>query len=133
MTMSAIVRARVLGSLVVVLAFVAGIATGVAVERRPRPGLSVMVTATASNALPRELERLNLTSAQQSEIRTILVRGRDRVLAVVRDFDPRMAAAVDSTNREIDAILTEAQRTSLAEYRREHPPMVNQRIMKTRE
>ncbi len=133
MTMSAIVRARVLGSLVVVLAFVAGIATGVAIERRPRPGLNVMVTATASNAMPRELERLDLTSTQQSEIRTVLVRGRDRVLAVVHDFDPRMAAAVDSTNREIDAILTEAQRASLAEYRREHPPVVNQRIMKKRE
>jgi hypothetical protein len=128
--MSAIVRARLLGSLVVMLAFVAGVVTGIAVERRPPAGLNVTVTATATNAMPRELERLNLTAAQQREIRTILVRGRDRVLTVVRDFDPRMAAAVDSTNREIDAILTEVQRASLAEYRREHPPLVNQRIIK---
>jgi hypothetical protein len=128
--MSAIVRARLLGSLVVMLAFVAGVVTGIAVERRPPAGLNVTVTATATNAMPRELERLNLTAAQQREIRTILVRGRDRVLTVVRDFDPRMAAAVDSTNREIDAILTEVQRASLAEYRTEHPPLVNQRIIK---
>ena len=130
MTMSVLVRARLLGSLVVALAFVAGVATGIAVERRPREGLNVMVTATASDALPRELERLDLTDAQRGEIRSILVRGRDRVLAVVRDFDPRMSAAVDSTNREIDAVLTPVQRASLAEYRKDHPPMVNQKIIK---
>jgi len=130
MTMSTIVRARLLGSLVVALAFVAGVATGIAVERRPREGLNVMVTATASDALPRELERLDLTDAQRGEIRSILVRGRDRVLAVVRDFDPRMSAAVDSTNHEIDAVLTPVQRASLAEYRKDHPPMVNQKIIK---
>jgi hypothetical protein len=128
--MSAIVRARLLGSLVVALAFVAGVATGIAVERRPREGLNVMVTATASDALPRELERLDLTDAQRGEIRSILVRGRDRVLAVVRDFDPRMSAAVDSTNHEIDAVLTPVQRASLAEYRKDHPPMVNQKIIR---
>jgi hypothetical protein len=130
MTMSTIVRARLLGSLVVALAFVAGVVTGMAVERGPREGLNVMVTATASDALPRELERLDLTDAQRGEIRSILVRGRDRVLAVVRDFDPRMSAAVDSTNREIDAVLTPVQRASLAEYRKDHPPMVNQKIIK---
>jgi hypothetical protein len=130
MTMSVIVRARLLGSLVVALAFVAGVATGIVLERRPRKGLNVMVTATASDALPRELERLDLTDAQRGEIRSILVRGRDRVLAVVRDFDPRMSAAVDSTNHEIDAVLTPVQRASLAEYRKDHPPMVNQKIIK---
>ena len=130
MTVTAIVRARLLGSLVVVLAFVAGVITGVAVERRPRAGLNVTMTATATDAMPRELERLDLTDAQRGEIRSILVRGRDRVLAVVRDFDPRMSAAVDSTNHEIDAVLTPVQRASLAEYRKDHPPMVNQKIIK---
>jgi hypothetical protein len=54
------------------------------------------------------------------------------VLAVVHDFDPRMKAAVDSTDREIDAVLTEVQRASLAAYRREHPPFLDQRIIKKR-
>jgi hypothetical protein len=130
MTMSPIVRARLLGALVVVLAFVAGVATGIAFERRPRPGVNVMLTATASNAMPRELERLDLTEVQRGAIRTILVRGRDRVIAVVHDFDPRMKAAVDSTDREIDAVLTELQRASLAAYRRDHPPFMDRRIIK---
>jgi hypothetical protein len=130
MTMTPIVRARLLGAVVVVLAFVAGVVTGVAVERRPRPGVNVMVTAMATNAMPRELERLNLTDPQRGEIRTILTRGRDRVFTVVHDFDPRMKAAVDSTDREIDAVLTEVQRASLAAYRRDNPPFRNERIIK---
>jgi hypothetical protein len=130
MTMSPIVRARLLGALVVVLAFVAGVVTGIAFERRPRQGVNVMLTATASNAMPRELERLDLTEVQRGEIRTILVRGRDRVIAVVHDFDPRMKAAVDSTDREIDAVLTELQRASLAAYRQDHPPFMDRRIIK---
>src|SRR5690349_24310048 len=105
MTVSSIVRARLLGSVVVVLAFVAGIVAGMAIERRPRSGLNVTVTALATNALPRELERLALTDAQAGQMRVILDRGRERVFAVVHDFDPRMRAAMDSTNAEIDAVL----------------------------
>ena len=130
MTGSPIARARILGSLVVVLAFVAGLMTGLAVERRPRAGLSVMVTATTTDKMPRELGELDLTEAQEGRIRAILVQGRDRVLGVVHDFEPRMRAVMDSTNAEIDAVLTDAQRASLASYRRAHPPVVDQKIIK---
>jgi len=130
MTMSPIVRARLLGSLVVALAFAAGVMTGLAVERRPRPGLSVTLTATASDRMPRELEQLDLTDAQETQIRAILVRGRDRVLGVVRDFQPRMREAMDSTNAEIDAVLTPPQRASLGQYRRAHPPLVDQKVFR---
>jgi len=130
MTMSPIVRARLLGSLVVVLAFVAGVMTGVAIERRPRAGLNVIVTATATDRLPRELEVLELSDAQQGQVRSILVRGRDRVLGVLHDFEPRMQTAMDSTNAEIDAILTGAQRASLAAYRKAHPPFLDRKIIK---
>jgi hypothetical protein len=130
MTMSSITRARLLGAVVVVLAFAAGLATGVAVEGRARPGLNVTVTATATDVLPQELLRLGLTSRQQTDIRAVLTRGRDRVLDVVRDFDPRMKAAIDSTDAEIGAILTDAQRASWAAYRRDHPPMVNRKIIR---
>ena len=133
MTLSPVARSRLLGSLVVVLAFVAGVATGMAIERRPRAGMNVTFTATATNRLPRELERLGLTEAQQGELRTILMRGRDRVLTVVHDFDPRMRAAMDSTNAEIDAVLTAAQRASLAAYRRDHPPFVDQKIIREKD
>ena len=132
MPSSPIVRARLLGAVVVVVAFAAGVMTGMAINRRPPPGLTVRVTATATDRMPRELEQLGLTSAQTSEIRTILLRGRDRVLEVVRDFDPRMKAATDSTNMEIEAVLTPAQRASLAEYRRAHPQFVDTEIIKKR-
>ena len=102
----------------------------IAVERRPRPGLNVTVTATTTDRMPRELELLELTDAQQGQIRSILVRGRDRVLSVVHDFEPRMKVAMDSTNAEIDAVLTAPQRASLAAYRRAHPPFMDQKIIK---
>ena len=131
MTMSPIVRARVLGSALIALAFVAGVATGVAFERRPRRGVSVIVTANATNAIPRELERLDLTDEQRGQLREILTRGRDRVLTVVRDFEPRMRGAMDSTEVEISGVLTETQRAELAAYRKEHPVLRNdERIIK---
>ena len=130
MTVSPIVRARLLGSLVVLVAFVAGVATGMAYQGRPRPGINVTVMATATNAVPRELERLGLTDAQRGELRDVLTRGRTRVLGVVRSFDPAMKAAMDSTELEIGTVLTEVQRAALAEYRREHPVFRDERILK---
>ena len=128
MTTSPIVRARVLGAIVVVAAFVAGVFTGMAIRPRGRPGVNLTVTAT--NEIPRELDQLDLTDSQEVVIRQILTRGRDRVLGVVRDFDPRMRAAMDTTNREIDEVLTEVQRAALAAYRKDHPPFLDERIIK---
>ena len=128
MSMSAMSRARLLGLVVVVLAFVAGVATGMAIDRRPRQGVSVTVTAT--NAMPRELEQLGLTESQRTTIRGILVRGRDRVIRVVRDFEPMMRTAVDSTDREIGAVLTPEQRLALERYRKDNPPVMERRIIR---
>jgi hypothetical protein len=130
MTMAPIVRARLLGGVVVLVAFAAGVLTGVAIGRRPREGVTVTVMATKTTALPRELERLGLTDAQRVQIGTILDRGRERVFAVVRDFDPRMRLAMDSTNAEIDAVLTAAQRASWAEYRKQHPGYFDERVIR---
>ena len=131
MTMSPLMRSRLLGSLVVVLAFVAGMATGMAIRPRSREGMTVTISAKATNAIPRELESLGLTEAQRVELREILTRGRDRVLSVVRDFDPRMKAAMDTTEIEIGSVLTETQRAALAAYRRQHPAVQNdERVIK---
>jgi hypothetical protein len=93
----------------------------------------VIVTATATDQMPRELEQLGLTGAQEVQIRSILVRGRDRVLGVVHDFDPRMRAAMDSTNAQIDSVLTPPQRASLAEYRRAHPPLLDRKVIREKQ
>ena len=128
MSMSAMNRARLLGLVVVVLAFVAGVATGLAIDRRPRQGVSLTVTAT--DAMPRELEQLGLTDSQRTEIRAILVRGRNRVIRVVRDFEPTMRTVVDSTDREIGGVLTAAQRSALERYRKDNPPVMERRIIR---
>ena len=128
MSMSPIVRSRVLGSVVIVLAFVAGIATGVAIERRPRQGVNVTVMAT--NGIPRELEALDLTDAQRVQLRAILTRGRDRVLTVVQEFEPKMRGAMEATEVEIGSVLTESQRAELAAYRKEHPLIRDERVIK---
>ena len=80
--------------------------------------------------MPRELERLGLSDAQRGQLRQILTRGRDRVMTVVRDFEPRMRGAMDSTEVEINGVLTEAQRAELAAYRKEHPVFLDERIIK---
>jgi hypothetical protein len=78
----------------------------------PSEGVNVSITAKATNSMPRELERLGLTETQRAELRQILTRGRDRVLSVVHDFEPRMKAAMDTTEIEINAVLTETQRAA---------------------
>jgi Spy/CpxP family protein refolding chaperone len=112
-------RARLLGVALVALAYAAGVATGLAVPRRPREGMTVVVT----DAIPRELARLGLSDAQRERIRAILARGRPRMSAVMRELEPRLRAAFDSTDREVAEVLTPAQRAALAESRRREPPI----------
>lgn len=109
-------RARWLGLLIVGLAFTAGLAAGLAIGRRPREGLQITVTAT--DRIPKELERLGLSAPQRESIRAALSRGRPRVFRVLQDFDPRMQAAIDSTESEIAAILDPGQRAQWDASRR---------------
>lgn len=110
-------RARVLGLIIVVLAFAVGVAVGLAVPRRPPEGVTFRVT----DRIPRELERLDLSSEQSERIRAILARGSGRVQVVMLEMEPRLRAAFDSVDREIATVLTPSQRAALAEARKERP------------
>jgi Spy/CpxP family protein refolding chaperone len=122
-SMTPLRRARIVGLLIVVLAFVAGIAAGLAIPRRPPEGLTLRLT----DRIPRELEELDLTPTQRERIRAILARGRPRVQAVLEDMEPRMRAAFDSTDREIADVLTGTQRAALSAARRERPQFQRRR------
>lgn len=113
-------RLRLLGALLAAIAFAAGLAAAlVLVDRREPPRLII----TATNEVPRELERLSLSAAQREQLRPILQRGRDRVVRIVDEFTPRMQAAMDSTDAEIRAILDVTQARQFDSTRRTNPPL----------
>lgn len=110
-------RARSLGMLLLGLAFAAGLATGLAIGRRQPEGVQIMVTAT--DRIPKDLERLGLSAPQRQSIQAALGRGRPRIFRVLQDFDPRIQAAIDSTESEIAAVLNPGQRAAWEASRRE--------------
>jgi hypothetical protein len=104
-------RARMMGAVALIVAFGLGCASTWWVLRERDTGLRVMITT--NDAMPTELERLKLTSAQRTRVQEALRRGSDRVLRVVDAFDPRMRLAMDSTDQDIRVLLTDAQRAQL--------------------
>ena len=113
---SSFTRARLLGMLLLGLAFAAGLAAGLAIGRRPPAGVEIRVTAT--DQIPKELERLGLSAPQRKSIQAALGRGRPRIFRVLQEFDPRIQAAIDSTESEIAAILDPGQRAAWEASRR---------------
>jgi hypothetical protein len=103
-----------------VATFALGVAAGLWLAHRPQPGVNIDVVAT--NAIPRELERLGLTTAQRAPIQAALTRGRDRVLGVADAFQGRIESAADSTDQEIRALLSDSQRASFDSARRANGP-----------
>ena len=122
---STLARARLTGALVALATFALGVAIGLWLPRGEEGGVNVTVTAT--DRMPRELERLELTDAERPQIREALRRGRDRVLRVADAFQAPMALAIDSTDQEIRAILSDSQRAAFDSARRAHPALRNKR------
>jgi hypothetical protein len=117
---SSLARARILGALLALTTFALGVGAGVWYRGRVRPGITITVTAT--DHLPAELERLGLTEAERGPVHAALQRGRDRVLRARDQLDILMHSAVDSTDQEIRAVLTDAQRASFDSARRVNGP-----------
>lgn len=124
-----VTRARLVGALALVGAFVAGGMTVWAFTHEPEDGMRLSITAT--DQMPAEIERLGLDTAQRTRIQHVLQQGRDRVLRVVDTFDAPMRAAVDSTEREIREILSPTQRAALESWRLERgPPLKRVRVVR---
>ena len=118
--MDTIKRARLLGAMVLVAAFAAGIAVGHYLWPRPVPE-GVVVSIKASGRIPAELEELELTDTQRDAIRAMLFSGTERVGRIMRGFTAPLNAAIDSTDREIRSILSETQNRRLDEIRKDRP------------
>ena len=116
-------RARIIGGLMLIAAFGAGVAVGVFAIRRPRGGLH-QLTVITTDQMPDELVRLGLSDAQRSTLRPIIHRGAERVMRVIEEFDPRMQAAVDSTDVEVRAVLDPRQLIAFDSARRANGPLL---------
>ena len=123
--MSSLARARTVGALFALGTFGLGVLAGRRSSERDRPGVSITVTAT--DRMPRELERLNLTAPEREKIQAALRRGRDRVMRARDQIDSLMKTAVDSTDVEIRGILSSEQRASLDSARRVNGPSIERR------
>ena len=127
-------RGRVLGLLAlgIVLVAAAGVASGVVLERRVlshhgerergRPG-----ERRDGGARPPMHERfgrdLDLTPAQAARIDSIFASHRPAIDSARAVSEPKIRAIIDQTRREIDSVLTPAQREKMhARMLREHPP-----------
>jgi uncharacterized membrane protein len=118
-------RARVLGALLALGAFGLGAAGGITYANRR--GSGVVMTLTTTDQIPQELERLGLSDAQRARIRQILRDAQPRVFAILKDVEPRMRAALAATDVEIADVLNAEQRARWEEYRRQHPPRLEER------
>jgi hypothetical protein len=128
----AISRARIVGLIALIIAFGAGIAVG-HYYWRTEPQAGVMISVKGTDRIPRELEELDLTEVQRTQIRQALHAGTIRVGQVVRNFMVPMDAAIDSTDREIRSFLNAEQNRRLDEIRKDHPlkQMKEKRIIDT--
>ena len=128
-------RTRVVALLTVgiLLVAAAGVASGVVLERRvlsrhdgasrgawhrgdPRAG--------SSRPMHERFGRdLDLTPAQSARIDSIFASHRGAIDSARAVSEPRIRAIIDQTRREIDSVLTPAQRDKMhARMQREHPP-----------
>lgn len=114
-------RARIIGGVVLLLAFAAGVAVGryLPTMRNDEPGVTIKVIGNTK--IPSELEELGLTDSQRVLIQRHLHDGTERVGRILRSFMVPMDAAIDTTDRQVRSVLTEAQNRRLDEIRKDHP------------
>ena len=128
-------RGRVLGLLTagVLLVATAGVASGVVLERRvlsrheeherERGGREGREGGGRHAMHERFGRDLDLTPAQAAKIDSIFASHRPAIDSARAVSEPKIRAIIDQTRREIDSVLTPAQREKLhARMLREHPP-----------
>jgi len=133
-------RSRWVGMALVAVAFLTGGVAGMALDRTLRPGIteargpgsaefrdgSGRDERSAIRGLRRVpdrlpiLDELDLTEAQRTQVDSILELGRRRVTTLWRQQESTFRAAMDSTQAQINAILTPEQRDEYQERVREY-------------
>ena len=127
-------RGRVLGLLAlgILLVAAAGVASGVVLERRvlshhgarERGRTGERHEGGARSPMHERFGRdLDLTPAQAGKIDSIFASHRPAIDSARAASEPKIRAIIDQTRREIDSVLTPAQRAKMhARMLREHPP-----------
>ena len=94
--------------------FAAGVVAGVAWERtRDAESQSFRIRVDHGRATVEAFDELGLTDGQRRRIEQIFARAQPRTDAVLKEMLPRLRAATDSINAEIQAVLTPEQRRRL--------------------
>jgi Spy/CpxP family protein refolding chaperone len=115
-------KTRATAIAVIVMTLVAGIAIGIAADHYwllhrgvlQHRGGSRFSTARVTERLDREL---HFTPAQKTQVTQILDRHRVKIDALMSTVRPQVHQEVESSNREIDALLTPEQKTKFAQLR----------------
>ena len=113
-------NARVVATIIVVVAFIAGLLVGAVVDRiwlfkhGPRGIGSRFMANRVTDKLTHEL---NLNEQQQKQVATIVAAHGKKVDAVWSNVRPQIHGEIDAANREISAILTPEQRAKFEKLR----------------
>ena len=110
-------RSRALAWSLLALAFVAGAAAGVTVDRlvATEPVLRTRITRDMSGPL----DKLELTPQQRAQADSIMERSAPHAERAMRDVAERLQSVSDSLDAELRAILTPPQRARLDSLRRQ--------------
>lgn len=110
-------HSRAIAWLLLAMAFVAGAAAGVTVDRlvTSQPALSARVTRDMSGPL----DKLELTPQQRAQADSITERSAPRSERAMREVAERLQNVSDSLDAELRAILTPPQRARLDSLRRQ--------------
>ena len=110
-------RSRAIAWLLLALAFVAGAAAGVTLDRlfASQPVLRTRITRDMSGPL----DKLELTPQQRAQADSIMERSAPRSERAMREVAERLQNVSDSLDAELRAILTPAQRARLDSLRRQ--------------
>jgi len=107
---------RALGGVVLAIAFLAGVAVGVAAVKVSSRSDTAATLKTSNMAVV--LDELMLDSAQRVSADSIVQRSAPRTEAVMIEFAGRLASVADSVDAQLRAILTPQQRRRLDGLRR---------------
>jgi hypothetical protein len=110
-----------------VVVFVAGGATGIAVDRDRTGGRDVEDRVITRSRIPAELEALGLSDEQRRQVQDVLDRGGPLADSALRDAIARLRVATASVDERIRAILTPEQRARFDQDRERRSTMIIRR------
>jgi hypothetical protein len=115
-------KTSIVAVFVLAVTFVAGAAVGIVADRVLHRG---HIPEFATPVLVRRLDRhLDLSDAQAKQVAAIIDRHHAQINAFFSALHPRVRQEIEQANREIEAVLTPAQRVKFAAMKmRLHGPL----------